>query len=97
MVDIRNKSVDRLLKVIKELKSEDELFTFLQDLCTVKEILDMAQRFDIAIMLDNKESYDSICEKTGISTATISRVSRCLSYGSGGYKLAIERLKENEK
>ena len=70
----------------------DECKSFFEDACTIKEILDIAQRFEVACMLTNKMSYQQISQATGVSTATISRVNRCISYGSGGYKTAIERL-----
>lgn len=65
---------------------------FLEDVCTVKEITDMAQRLKVARLLRAKTSYALINQETGISTATISRVSRCLDYGAGGYDLVLERL-----
>ena len=67
---------------------------FFEDACTVKEILDIAQRLEVAKMLADKQSYAQIAKETGMSTATISRVSRCLMYGAGGYRLALERMGE---
>ena len=66
------------------------------DICTIKEILDLAQRLDTAILLDKGYSYQKITEKVDVSTATIGRVSKCLNYGSGGYRTAIDRLNASE-
>lgn len=96
-MDFHSDSVDRLFETISSLESVEECKRFFEDLCTIKEILDMAQRLDTAILLDKGLSYHSIAEQVGISTATISRVSRCLSYGAGGYRDVIERLKEKDK
>ncbi len=92
----RSKSVDRLFRTILNLESVEECYTYFEDLCTVKEIQDMAQRLDTAILLKKGLSYQKICEQVDISTATIGRVSRCLNYGSGGYDLAIGRLQTEE-
>ena len=88
-----NDSTRRLLHSLTTLKTEEEFRAFLEDVCTIKEIVDMAQRFDTALLLDNGYNYQQIGEKVGISTATISRVSRCLNYGSGGYRTVIDRVK----
>ena len=65
---------------------------FFEDACTVKEMLDIAQRLEVAKMLADKQSYVQIAKETGMSTATISRVNRCLMYGAGGYRLALDRM-----
>ncbi len=93
----RCKSVDRLFEAILNLESVEECYEFFDDICTIKEIQDMTQRLDTAILLSQGYSYQKITEKVDVSTATIGRVSKCLNYGSGGYKKAIERLniKEN--
>ena len=96
MQNYRNESTDNLFKVMLGLETIDECYDFFEDLCTIKEILDMAQRFETAVMLNNGSSYQKISEKIGISTATISRVNRSLNYGSGGYKKAMERLEEDK-
>lgn len=96
MNSLHNKSVDNLFNTILNLSSLDECYDFFEDLCTVKEIFDMASRFDAAIMLNNKKSYQQIADTVGISTATISRVNRSLSYGCGGYKKAIAKLDKKE-
>ncbi|MBQ3934690.1 MAG: hypothetical protein II715_02635 [Clostridia bacterium] len=97
MQDIRNESTERLFRAIAGLKTADECFALFEDLCTIKEIQDMAQRFDTAVMLDQGKKYSEIAGKVGASTATISRVNRCLEYGSGGYRAAIEKLKKSGK
>ena len=89
----KNQETDRLVKAIMQLKNEEECYAFLEDLCTVKEILDMGQRLTVAVMLSEKKNYQKIAEESGASTATISRVNKCYMYGSGGYKTVIERMK----
>ena len=89
-----SESVDRLFQTILNLNSVEECYTYFEDLCTVKEIQDMAQRLDTAILLSQGQSYQTITKQVGISTATIGRVSRCLNYGTGGYRAAIDRLEE---
>ena len=97
MNNIKNSSIDRLFDVIMNLKSEEECYNFFSDVCTVKEIQDMAQRLDTAILLDNGVSYQNITKEIGVSAATIGRVSRCLNYGSGGYRNAIDSMKERKE
>ncbi len=96
-MNLKSDSIDRLFEAIMGLDSLDECYKFFEDLCTVKELRDMSQRLEAAILLYEGENYLDIAEKVGISTATISRVSRCVNYGTGGYKSAIERLKKDEK
>ncbi len=88
---------DKLVCVISALKNEQECYALLEDLCTIKEIMDMAQRLEVARLLSENKNYQEITKQTGVSTATISRVSKCLSYGSGGYRAAILSLKESEE
>jgi len=95
---LRSEAMDTLFKTILNLESVDECYAYFEDLCTVKELQDMAQRLDTAILLSEGSSYQQISQQVGISTATIGRVSRCLNYGNGGYQTAIARLnteKEN--
>ena len=94
MGDYHNKSIDNLFKVVSELKTVEECYAFFEDLCTIREIQDMAQRLETAILLSKGENYQNISQKVGVSSATISRVNRCLNYGSGGYKAAIEKLEK---
>ena len=92
-----NEDVQNLFDAVMTLSTREECKAFFADACTVKEIMDIAQRLKIASMLRNKVSYASITQEIGVSTATISRVSRCLDYGEGGYDLVLNRLNEQEK
>ena len=92
----RTESMDRLFQTIVNLQSVDECYAYFEDLCTIKELNDMSQRLDAAILLNQGLSYQKIMEQVAISTATIGRVSRCLNYGTGGYKTAINKLKEDQ-
>ncbi|QNL43602.1 TrpR-like protein [Oscillibacter hominis] len=83
-----------LYKAILTLKTEEECYAFFQDLCTVSELRAMEQRFEVAELLSQGMIYNDILERTGASSATISRVNRSLSYGAGGYEIAFERTKE---
>ena len=96
MAPFNTPSIDRLFAAILQLQDIEECHKFFEDICTIKEVQDMAQRLDAAIMLDEGAGYQTISEQVGISTATISRVSRCLNYGAGGYRMVIDRLKEEE-
>ena len=93
----QNEDTQVLFRALLSLKTEEEYRLFLEDVCTVKEITDMAQRLKVARLLRAKTSYALINQETGISTATISRVSRCLDYGAGGYDLVLERLAGEER
>ncbi|MCI8303126.1 MAG: TrpR-like protein [Lawsonibacter sp.] len=90
-------SSDALYRAIISIQSEEECRSFLEDLCTVSELKAMAQRMDVAMLLDEGLIYSEILEKTGASSATISRVNRCLHYGAGGYRSVIPRLREEKK
>ena len=90
-------SIDRLFQTVLNLKTVEECYTYFEDLCTVKEVQDMAQRLDAAILLSQGCSYQRIAEQVEISTATIGRVSKCLNYGKGGYRSAIARLEAGEE
>lgn len=92
MKNVLNESKKRLFHAILSLQSEEECAAFFEDVCTIKELEDMAQRFDTALLLDGGCNYQKIGERIGVSTATISRVNRCLNYGSGGYRLVIDRI-----
>jgi TrpR-related protein YerC/YecD len=91
-----NDDVKALFEAMSLLKTEKEYRLFFEDVCTIKEISDIAQRLKVAKLLRAKASYALINQETGISTATISRVSRCLDYGAGGYDLVLERLDKRE-
>ena len=92
---IRTEAVDHLFDAILELQGKEECYSFFEDLCTVNELLSLSQRFEVASMLREHKTYLEIAEKTGASTATISRVNRCLSYGADGYQTVLARLDEN--
>ena len=85
-----------LYRAVLQLKTPEECYAFFEDLCTVAELQAMEQRFEVAKLLNQGLIYSDILEKTGVSSATISRVNRCLEYGSGGYRLAIGRAEETE-
>lgn len=89
---LKTDAVDQLFDAILCLKSQEECYSFFEDLCTVNELLSLSQRFEVASMLRNKNTYLEIAEKTGASTATISRVNRALNYGNDGYDMILERL-----
>lgn len=89
-----NERTNKFFEALLSLKTIEECEMFFDDICTIKELVDISQRYEVAKMLDEGKVYTEIASKTGASTATISRVNRCLNYGSGGYKLAIERTKK---
>lgn len=89
---LRSDAVDHLFDAILCLETKDECYNFFEDLCTVNELLSITQRFEVASMLKNHKTYLEIAEKTGASTATISRVNRSLNYGNDGYQLVFDRL-----
>ena len=101
---IRTEAVDYLFSAIlslKEailcLKDKEECYTFFEDICTINELLSLSQRFEVAKMLREHKTYLEIAEKTGASTATISRVNRSLNYGNDGYDMVFERIKTKEE
>ncbi len=91
---IRTDAVDHLFDAILCLQNKEECYSFFEDLCTVNELLSLSQRFEVASMLRDHKTYLEIAEKTGASTATISRVNRSLNYGDDGYELVFERMQE---
>ena len=97
MANYQTPSTERLFKTIAAIETPEECRAFFEDLCTIKEILDMSQRLDAAVLLDKGYSYQKISDAVGVSTATICRVSRALTYGAGGYKKAIDKMPETEK
>ena len=90
---IKDDATDKLFEAILTLDNVEECYAFFEDICTVNELKALAQRLEVAKMLQDKMTYQEIQQQTGASTATISRVNRCLSYGSDGYKLVLERVK----
>ena len=92
---IRTDAVDQLFSAILCLKTKEECYTFFEDVCTINELLSLSQRFEVAKMLRQRKTYLEISDKTGASTATISRVNRSLEYGNDGYEMIFNRLKED--
>jgi TrpR-related protein YerC/YecD len=94
---IRDKALNQLFEAILQLESVEECYRFFDDLCTVGEIKSLAQRLEVARMLRKGYTYHQIETETGASTATISRVKRCLHYGADGYSLVLDRLESGQK
>ena len=92
--NIKTPAVDALFDAVLSLKNREECYTFFEDVCTINELLSLSQRFEVAAMLRSHKTYLEIADKTGASTATISRVNRCLKYGTDGYVNVLERLKK---
>ena len=91
---IHTDAVDQLFEAVLSLQNKEECYLFFEDVCTVNELLSISQRYEVAKMLTEGNTYLEIAEKTGASTATISRVNRSLMYGKDGYSLVMERLKQ---
>ena len=94
---LRTEAVDHLFDAILSLENREECYTFFEDVCTVNELLSLSQRFEVAKMLMDKRTYLDISEKTGASTATISRVNRSLNYGNDGYDMVFKRMEEKKE
>ena len=94
--NIENEMIDGFFEALSLVDTREEYYRFFEDICTVGEINAIAQRLEVAKMLADEQTYTRIAEVTGASTATISRVKKCLNYGSDGYKLVLERLKEKK-
>ncbi len=92
MKTIHNELTENFFKAILNLETAEECKRFFEDICTIKELQDMSQRLEVAFLLDEGKSYQEVLAKTGVSTATISRVNKCLNYGSGGYKEVIDKF-----
>lgn len=97
MDKLKNEYTDALFEAILRLETVEECYSFFTDLCTISELKSLSQRLEVAVMLKNKCVYNEIAAKTGASTATISRVNRCINYGENGYNLVIDRMKGNKK
>lgn len=93
---LRDHLHDQLFRAILELKSVDECYEFFEDICTIQEMKAISARLEVARMLKAGDIYEDIVQKTGASTATISRIKRCLVYGSGGYEKILSRMAEKE-
>jgi TrpR-related protein YerC/YecD len=94
---LKGKELEQLFKAILTLETLEDCYTFFDDLCTVNEMKSMAQRLEVARMLREGFTYNQIEDETGASTATISRVKRCLNYGNDGYQLALDRINDQEQ
>mgnify|MGYP002514906967 CR=1 FL=1 len=94
---VRTQAVAELFEAILTLENEEECFDFFEDVCTVNELLSLAQRFEVAKMLKEGHTYMEVAEQTGASTATISRVNRSLNYGKDGYEMVFGRMKANRE
>ena len=97
MKPYHNKDMDFLYRGILTLQNREECYAFFEDICTIKELQAMAQRFQVAAKLKNNKNYQEIQLSTGASSATISRVNKCLLYGSGGYEKALERIEKEQE
>ena len=87
----RNEATDKLFQSFLLLKDVEECYQYFEDLCTIKEVLAMSQRLEVAKRLATGESYQKVTEDTGVSSATVGRVKRCLDYGTGGYRMILDR------
>ncbi|MGN0544563.1 MAG: YerC/YecD family TrpR-related protein [Acutalibacteraceae bacterium] len=97
MSNWHNDSTDALCEALLSLETKEECYAFLEDVCTIKEVLAISQRLSVAKLLDEGVSYSAISSRTGASTATISRVGKCYEYGTGGYRTVLDRIKGEEK
>ena len=97
MDKLRSPATDALFEAILSLETVDECYKFFEDACTIKEILDISQRYEVARLISEKKNYQEISKETGASTATISRVAKCLSYGSDGYARVLDRIEKKKK
>jgi len=93
---LKSEDADHFFKAILSLETEEECYRFFEDVCTIGELRSIAQRFAVARLLDEGVTYNAIVDSTNASTATISRVNKCLTYGAEGYRLALDRLKKEK-
>lgn len=91
---LKNDELDLFFEAVLNLQNIDECYNFFEDVATINELKALAQRIHVATMLKEKKVYTEIAEKTGASTATISRVNKCLNYGTGGYDLVLDRIEK---
>ena len=94
---LRDAFSDQLCQAVLALESVEECYQFFEDICTISELKALSQRLEVARMLKNGHTYDDIVARTGASTATISRVIRCLNYGADGYKIILDRLAKKQR
>ena len=97
MNKLHNPSTDKLFRAVLGLETIEDCYKFFEDICTIKELTDLSQRLAVADLLSLGKSYQEISKETGASTTTISRVNKCLNYGSGGYEAAIKKLNTEDK
>lgn len=93
---IHDPYIDAFYDAILALDTKEECDKFFEDICTISEIKSISQRLKVAVMLDNGKTYSEITEETGISTATISRVNKCLEYGADGYRIVLDKIKSSD-
>ena len=94
---LKTPEMDQFFRAVLSLRTEKECYAFFEDICTVSELLAIAQRLQVARVLSEEARYQDICDRTGASSATISRVNRALHYGEDGYALVLERLKNESE
>jgi len=97
MANLHTETLDQLISAIAKLNTVEECSAFLEDLCTIRELKDLSQRLNVARLLDQGKNYQEVAAETGVSSTTISRVKRCLEYGSGGYRLALDKMEKEAK
>lgn len=97
MKSFHSEELNNFYKAILSLQTAEECNLFFEDICTVKELQDIAQRLEVAKMLKNGKNYQTVSAEVGASTATISRVNKCLVYGNGGYEIVLNRLSHSEE
>ena len=95
ITDKEQKNMNHFYRAVLALRNEDECRKFFDDVATIKEVIDLSARLEVARMLDSGAVFSEISRETGASSATISRVNKCLTYGEGGYKIVIDRIKED--
>lgn len=94
---LKSPEMDELFQAILTLENTEECYSFFEDICTIKELMDLKQRYEVAGMLRKNYTYLEIAEKTGASTATISRVNRCLQFGNDGYEMTYQRREQEQQ
>ena len=92
--DKEKKNISQFYEAVLSLENEEECRRFFDDVATIKELIDLSARLEVARMLNDGEVFSEISRETGASSATISRVNKCLTYGEGGYKTVLERIKK---
>lgn len=97
ITDKENRNLEQFYRAVLSLKNEEECKAFFEDVATIKEVLDLSARLEVARMLDNGTVFSEISRETGASSATISRVNKCLTYGAGGYRTVLDRFKKARK